>query len=208
VTPGISAACAAGRLADRNSLELDVFVEDGIARHIVQAVLPTDLRRRVSILPIGSSSAIVRQMAASFKNRNRGECIALLDGDQRANARGHRRYFRRTVEAGTGSDAASEWFEERLAYLPGDSWPEWWVFSRLAELDIAPLADLLGIEEDELHELCEEAADAGKHREFYTLANRLSLPEEDVCVRVCHWLGNQDDDALGELRSIVRDHLE
>ena len=74
VIPGISSSYAAGMLAEQNTQELDVFVEDGIAQIIIQAFLPTNLRRRINILPIGSAAAIVRQLAARYKTQNKGEC--------------------------------------------------------------------------------------------------------------------------------------
>lgn len=210
VTPGVSAACAAGRLAEQDSLEIDVFVEDGIARQLIQSGLAADLRRRVNILPIGSAKAVVRQMAARFKNRDRGECVAVLDGDQRANANSNLKYYEKMAEVpgNDDDDAAADWFEKRLAYLPGDLWPEGWVFRRLAELDLTTLASMFKIEQDELLDLCQKASGAGKHREFYTLAKSLSLPDEDVCCKVCHWLGDQDSAAFGEIIELVNAHLE
>ena len=73
VTPGISPAFAGGKLAGENSNELDIFVEDGRAKGLVQSFLEHEIRLRVNILPIGSAAAVARQLAARYKNiKDRG----------------------------------------------------------------------------------------------------------------------------------------
>lgn len=208
VIPGISPAYAAGRLAEQNTLELDIFVEDGIAQQIVQALLPTQKRRRVNILPIGSAAAIVRQLAARYKTRDKGECIALLDGDQRALSRSHQKYFLQNLEAEEDRNKKIRWFERRVGYLPGDSWPEWWIFTQLNELDLFSLSNTFGIDENELDDVCERAITSGKHNEFHTMAKDLFLPTKEVCSTVCRWLLDQIPEQFDDLMNIVSSNLD
>lgn len=208
IVPGVAPAYAAGRLAEQNSLELDVFVEDEIAQQFVQAVLPTSTRRRINILPIGSATAIVRQMAARFKDPNKSECIAILDGDQRAHLRSHVRYFLDSLEVDKDKEKQTKWFEDRVGFLPGESWPERWIFTELTKLKLNPLGNLLGIDEEELQEICERAIDSGKHQEFPSMAQDVSLPVEEVCSMVCRWLSEELPDQFNEIRNLVSSHLD
>lgn len=208
VIPGISSDYAAGRLAEQNSQELDIFVEDGIAQQIVQAVLPTQTRRRVNILPIGSSAAIVRQLASRFKDRHKGECIALLDGDQRANAKSHKKYFLKNLETDEDRDKKTKWFERRVGYLPGDSWPELWILTQLNEIDLSSLADIFGIDKEELEDICERAISSGKHNEFFSMAEELFLPTTEICSTVCQWLLDKLPDQFNDLINIVSANID
>jgi hypothetical protein len=208
IVPGVAPAYASGRLAEQNSQELDVFVEDGIAQQFVQAVLPTPTRRRINILPIGSAAAIVRQMAARIKDPRKGECIAILDGDQRAHARSQVDSFLNFLEADKDKEKRTQWFQDRVGFLPGESWPEWWIFTQLTQLELNPLADLFGIGEEELQEICERAIGSGKHHEFLSMAQGLSLPVEQVCSSVCRWLLEKLPDQFDEITSLVQSHLD
>lgn len=63
VNPGVSAEYACGKMGRDTPPELDIFVEDEVARTIVEASLDRDLRARCQILEIGSHSSIKRLMA-------------------------------------------------------------------------------------------------------------------------------------------------
>jgi predicted ATPase len=208
ITPGVASAYAAGRLAEQNSLELDAFVEDEIAQQFVQAALPTSTRRRINILPIGSATAIVRQMAARFKDPNKCESVAILDGDQRAHLRSLVRYFLKSLETDEDKEKRTKWFEDRVTFLPGESWPEWWIFTQLTQLKLKSLANFFEITQEELQEICERAIGSGKHHEFLSMAGDLSLPVGQVCSNICRWLSEELPDRFNEIRNLVSSHLD
>ena len=208
VINGITPEYAAGRLAEQNSRELDVFVEDGVARQLVQSVLTTNERRRVNLLPIGSAAAIVRQLSARYKAGASGECIALLDGDQRAHAPKHRRYFLGLCEAANDDTDATEWMDDRLSFLPGDSWPEWWILTAVNAYELEDLADSLGVSEGELSELIETAVSAGKHKEFASLADQLCLPTDEVCGVICKWIAVAEPESFVDVKECIVSHLD
>jgi energy-coupling factor transporter ATP-binding protein EcfA2 len=205
VTPGISPRYAAGKLSGRKSYELDIYVEDGIAGRLVEAVLPADIRKRISIIPIGSPAAIVRQMAARYKDRRTAECLCVLDGDQSGSAHLHTRHFLDALERRRDSETAARWFENRLSFLPGNTWPERWIIEQLKEADLGELAELFKISEEELAAYIEEAALAGKHNELYNLSENLSLEELHVSYAVSRWIADENSDAFIELREAIDD---
>jgi predicted ATPase len=207
VTEGVSPDYAAGRLAEQNSQELDVFVEDGIAENMVRSILPVETRRRVNILPVGSAEAVVRQMAARFKERNRGDCVALLDGDQRTRRVKLLKHFLKMLEINRNEKEEQAWFEQRLDFLPGNLWPESWVFEKLVELNLNSLTNKMAISRVELFSLCENALNAGKKQEFHTLAKGLSLPTEEVCGIVCRWLATAARSDFQNSLVLISSHL-
>lgn len=208
IVPGISPEFAAGRLAEKNSQELDIFIEDGVARHLVQSALGANIRRRVNLLPIGSASALVRQMAARYNEKSKKECVIILDGDQKVKKNAHLRSF--LGDAGCSGDDvdAKTWFCERLGFTPGDSWPERWIFSTASEYEIAGLADELRIDAVELGELIESANRAGKHKEFPKLASDLSIPASDVVCTMCRWIASVAADEFKPISELIATHLQ
>lgn len=135
VIPGISAEYAAGKLSGEKSNELDIYVEDGIARVLIEAVLTNDTRRRVNVIPIGSPMAIVRQLAARYKDKHKSECLAVMDGDQSSSIASHTNHFIDTLESSKDKGSERQWFQDRLAFVPGDTWPEKWIIQQIRSID-------------------------------------------------------------------------
>jgi energy-coupling factor transporter ATP-binding protein EcfA2 len=181
VTPGISPAYAAGKLSGENSNELDIYTEDGVAACIVEAVLSNDIRKRVNVIPIGSAIAIVRQMAARYKDAGKSECVAVMDGDQSSSIQMHEDHFIKALETSKDRRVEAQWFRERLLFLPGKTWPEKWLILSLKAANITGLAEIFRVSEEELSSYIDEAETAGKHNEMYSLAQSLSL--DSVYVR-------------------------
>jgi energy-coupling factor transporter ATP-binding protein EcfA2 len=208
ITPGISSAYAAGRLAGENSNELDIYLEDEIAENLVQALLPVSTRRRVNLLPVGSAAAVIRQLAARYRERRAGECLAILDGDQRSNLSDPKETFIKALETDTKEEEKLSWLEKRITFLPGNTWPELWILAELSTAEADDLAQTLRLSQDELQTLCEEAMAAGKHRELVTFANSLSLPVEDVASALCTWVTEHKEQDFSEVKCAIENLLD
>ena len=193
ITIGISPEYAAGKMAGERSNELDIYCEDGIASRLIGSILSDDIRKRVTILPIGSHQAVIKHMAARYKDRRKSECLAVLDGDQANKISSHTKSFLKALEKSEDQVSEENWFNERLAFLPGETWPEKWIIEQLKNLNTDSLASLIRTSKDELETYIEEAEIAGKHNEIYTLAECLSLDTEHVCCMVTRWLADQPD---------------
>ncbi len=208
ITPGISVQYAAGKMSGEKSKELDIFVEDGIANIIIEAVLDNELRNRVDILPIGSPMAISRQMAARYKEKRLSDCIAILDGDQSSLSSTHLDNFMKALEAIRDKSMEEQWFNERLLYLPGDTWPEKWMVDQLLKLDIRDLANLLKCSVDELTAFLEEAKTAGKHNELYSLGKSLSLDAGHLTNTIARWLAAANNAEFSQLLAAINETLQ
>jgi predicted ATPase len=121
VIPGISAEYAAGKLSGRNSGELDIFVEDYVATDILGSVLDQDIRERTNVIPIGSDEAVIKQMAARFKEKKKSECLAILDGDKKNKKEELVRHFLGHLENVPDKETTNEWIRSRLMFLPGNT---------------------------------------------------------------------------------------
>lgn len=184
ITDSITALYAAGKLAGENSNEIDIFVEDGTAKRILELALSTEIRNRVNILAIGSSSAIARQMAARYKNIKEGECMAILDGDKKNSFDETKTIFCNALETVEMDQELENWLNQRLEYLPGDTWPESWILKEIIQSDCNFLCSIFRIDRDRLINFIEESLLSGKHNEFYTLSTKVNL-ERDLVISSC-----------------------
>ncbi len=208
VTPGISVKYAAGKLSGEDSDELDIFVEDGIASTIIESSLGNELRHRVSILPIGSPTAIARQMAARYKESKKAECIAILDGDQSIISSTHVANFVKALENSKNKETEENWFKERLFFLPGETWPEKWIIEQLKTLDTENLACLLKCSKDEFNTYIEEALTAEKHNELFNLSKNLSLDLGYVKGTVTSWLSSEAEEYFSDIITVIKKYLD
>jgi hypothetical protein len=174
--PEISADYAAGLMSGIKHTELDVFCEDVIAQNILLLSLPNELRARIQILPIGSSAAVVRHLAARSKEPQSRPCCGFLDGDKTLKKQEHVNLFLKTLEHIKDQGQSTQWIENRLGFLPGTTWPEKWVLSKHSDDAFSCLTDELGVSDDALSALIEEADLADKHDELHALATKLNLP--------------------------------
>jgi len=185
ITSGISSFYAAGKMAGENSNELDIFVEDSTAKCLIELSLSNEMRLRVNVLTIGSSSAVIRQLTARYKNIKKGECFAILDGDKRTKIASLCNQFVNMLESVDDKDAAESYVQERLNFLPGDTWPEKWILSETKTKYVPELAAEFSMDETLLHECLDEALRAGKHNEFHTISGRTNLDESYIKSSFC-----------------------
>ncbi|MEA2015078.1 MAG: AAA family ATPase, partial [Thermodesulfobacteriota bacterium] len=201
ITPGISSEYASGKLAGANSRELDIFVEDGVGKLIFSEILPLNIRERIKVIPIGSSEAVVRQLAARHRE-SRDNCIAFLDGDQRNKINRLKTKIKTYLENryNCSEEEMDAWIDKRLHFLPGETWPEKWCIETASDqTDVSELAIMWGTDKVKIQELISVAAQAGKHNEFYSLHNNLHKPEERLQSDVMRYIKNQCPDLFQDV---------
>lgn len=207
ITPCISSSYASGKLSGENSNELDIYVEDEVAECIVEASLSNEIRHRVNILPIGSSSAIIRQMAARKKDLKAGECVAIFDGDKSKELEKLKALFLKSMESYDNTDKLKKWFRDRVSFLPGDEWPEKWLVSNLTD-GSDELESAFKTDNDEFKDIIEDAQEADKHNEIYTIAEGLSLDTKYVLRVLSSWATKEHSIMFNEPKNLISTFLE
>lgn len=206
ITPEISPAHATGKLSGRPNIELDILVEDEVAKLILETVLDKELRFRTQVLPIGSAAAVMRHLAARYKEtihkkNNIVEVCVFLDGDKSSKKTEQISQFIKAVENPTELQEAKDWVEKRLLFIPGNEWPESWIvkpsnrkpfyerFERELQMSVAEVDDML-----------DSSARAGKHNEFYEAAKILTL---DKVIVASHLIKSAFEAAPEEAQRII-----
>jgi hypothetical protein len=178
------------------------------AKNILAAALPNELRVRVQITPIGSAAAVIRQLAARYKETSKRAACGLLDGDQTLRKMKQINLFLNAIEAVKDRDKATEWIENRLAFLPGDTRPERWLLQTIKGDISADLADDLGVSKEELAAFVDEALALTDHRELYAISQRLNLSNSAVENRLVGAAVRRTSEDIGRIASFVRGFLE
>lgn len=207
VIDGISPLYAAGLLSSENSNELDIYVEDNISENIVHSLLDNETRKRVNIIPIGSSIAVIRQMAALFKNPKEGDCLAILDGDQSRKQKRLKEKFTGALETGKSTVSASDWFESRVMFLPSKTWPERWLVEKLIESDTETLAKTLQIDDVSFKDYLEESLSEGKHQEIHCLSENLCIKDDNLCCILSRWAADNFQDDFDDIICTIKNSL-
>lgn len=209
VLVGVSPAFAAGRLSGTNSGELKIFVEDEVAATLVETALDHQTLQRLRILPIGSHSAVVHLMAATFlENSGTCDCMALLDGDQSPALDAHVKRFTGWL-GGSASKDADAWIKQRLRLLPGDTAPESWVFNNLSKLTDQALCDSFNsIDVDKIRSALDAALLAEEHERIFTFAALLGLNKKYVWRDCCSTLKQHNSILFQPLNQSIHKLLE
>lgn len=218
VLSGISADFACGKLKGENSGELDLFVEDDVARATIMSWLPYSLRTRINIMPIGSAVAVLRVLSTRYLE-NKLNCMAVLDGDQCAIHEKAKSQVANFAEASTEEEKnqVKDWVDERLTYLPGESWPEKWMIETAskgardlkAEATDISLTKSWGLPNDAaLLDVLDSAKISEKHNEFYDLGKKVELPEHQVRSDIIRFIKDINPDSLDVVAGKIIELLE
>lgn len=179
ITNGISSDFAFSKLSAMPSVEVELLVEDDVAKAILLTALPASIRSRIVINVIGSATALARQLAAIHVRGELRTTLAIFDGDQRSKQIDNFEHAKSMCEK-PQSDFL-EWFSARINYLPGDTWPEAWLVQRATEC-VTELAAVVSCDVDSLNDVLEYGLQAGKHNEFFEVAKQLGI-ERDMCLQ-------------------------
>jgi predicted ATPase len=173
--PAISSKFATGKLSGNPNIELDVLVEDEVAQSLIEVGLDVEIRSRVKVLPIGSSIAVMRHLAARYKEQRDLEVCAILDGDKATSKPDHIKAFLNAVENIKEKAELQEWVEKRITFLPGEIHPEGWVVKHRENVDYSELQYVFGLSSDQVDGLLQSCRLADKHDEFYRASKALNL---------------------------------
>lgn len=176
ILDSVSSEFAFSKLGGITGQELDVLVEDDVAKALVAAALPAQQRSRITITEIGSANCLARQLAATYLRDEKSPVLAVFDGDQKKNEGTNVDHARKMAE--NPDEDFDGWVKERIEYLPGDAWPEAWLMLVGKEI-LDDLADLVGADPDSVAEALNKGMQAGKHSELFTAGKDLGLERGD-----------------------------
>ena len=207
VIPGISPDYAAGLLSGIKQSELDIYCEDEFAQEIITLALPNELRSRVTVVPIGSAAAVVRLLAAKFKERAERPSCGIVDGDQVQRKAEHVNIFISALENVKDRAAARDWIENRLTFLPSENRPETWVVEKIANDISDHLADDFGVSKEELKSHIDAAVAAKDHTELHLLSTKLNLPPPTIRTRLIRAALRRSPDDISKIVGFLRRFL-
>ncbi len=207
VIPGISPEYAAGLLSGIKQSELDIYCEDDFAQEIITLTLPNELRSRITVIPIGSAAAVVRVLAARFKEKSDRASCGIVDGDQVQRKAEHVNVFISALENVKDRDASRDWIENRLTFLPSEARPESWVVKTVAGDISDNLADDFGVSKGELKTHIDAAAAAKDHTEMHLLGTKLNLPASTIRTRLIRAALRRSPEDASKLVEFVRRFL-
>lgn len=180
ITQGISSDFAFAKMSSISGLEIDIFLEDDVAKSILLAVLPASVRSRATFSVIGSATALARQLAALYVRGETKPVLAIFDGDQKSKESDNASHAAKMAEKAKAD--FPDWFSKHISYLPSETWPEAWLLQKATDA-LDPLAAVVGTEPDELKDIIEYGQQAGKHNEFHEVAKHLGL-ERAQCLQL------------------------
>ncbi|WP_423358718.1 ATP-dependent nuclease [Pseudomonas citronellolis] len=204
-TTGVSAEHAFSKLSAENSRELDILVEDDVAKTLIALAIPTNLRSRVNIESIGSASALSIQLAATYKRKNKKNTIAIFDGDQR-NKEGDNFKKAKSILEKEDNDFIT-WLKARVSYLPGTTWPEAWILETSKTL-LTELSLLTKTPEDNILDVIESGIESGKHNEFYSIGKDLSLSTAEALSIFCMTISKEKPEHFNKITEIIIKNLD
>ena len=192
---GISPEMAMSELSGSIHPELEVMVEDDVAEDYIATVLPHALRRRVEIKIMGSADSSILQAVATHYREGDNNFIVVADGDKRTEKTNMIEKvvgFLRDSKAVTSSEIRKQ-LEDKIVFLPGTKWPERVFLESLIRSDnLDNLINTCNIDTiSEIKNYITTAIAAGKHSEFFQLANDLCLEEKiarTLAIRQYHTL--------------------
>ncbi|MDM9590451.1 hypothetical protein [Pseudomonas asiatica] len=204
MTPGVSAEFAFSKMGALGEKELDIFVEDPVAKVIIETIVDGGTRSRINVTRVGSAGAVARQLAACYLRDAKSNIMAVFDGDQRALQKKNVDYARNMTEV---NDAKIEtWLTERMSYLPGAVWPEAWLLQKCAEIP-GELGAVLGVDADRASEIIEYALQAGKHEEFAEMGEQVNLDAQTCLILTCGVVSRMFAGEFDDLRKAIQSAL-
>lgn len=209
IIPNISSEYAFGQLSGIAGRELSVFVEDAVGKDFLQNMISHSLRERVRFYPIGSDQAVLRHIAVHYREKEYG-FIAFLDGDKRAERASAIQKVKDNLEGRI--DHTDEEFAsligKRLCYLPGNIWPEKHLIEEAIRQDNhESLCSQWGLNEATITGYLEEALNAGKHSEFYSLSQNLQLEIEQTRADIIRFYRSTHPDDVNLIEDSIRQLL-
>jgi predicted ATPase len=128
-----SSSLAFSELTGETVKELTVYVEDKVAKLMLETLLDSTTRKRIHIADVGSRENVVRMVGAHYRNQELGKAVGIPDGDltEKLLIKYYNKYVLKEGE--NFQDTFEENRKKMFMNLPGDNAPEKYMLEKLKE---------------------------------------------------------------------------
>ncbi|CAA6799399.1 MAG: Conserved domain protein [uncultured Sulfurovum sp.] len=186
--------------------ELTVYVEDKVAKSILETLLSSSVRKRIDIADVGSKENVVRMVGAHYRNVSLGKAIAVADGDltDKELTNWYKKYV---LKEGESFDEVFPINAPKMfSKFPGDNAPEKFILAKLKS------SDEFVRSVDDSDEFCSfivnEISLGDHHNLFRVIASEIGLSEELAKMRVIDGLVRFFGGEFEGIIRFVREGLE
>ena len=189
---------AMANMTGKSNPEATIYVEDRFAEALVTESLSPDIRRRVKVVSIGSSSQVAKQLGAHVRGGYPGRAICIFDGD--CSAQDIKKWVHR-------ENLKKE--KENYVVLPGDEVPEIWVLKELkTDCYLSVFATRMQLNESEATNEIDRLLNLADHHSIpYEFAQRFSKTEDVAISDLISPLASKHPDLQG-VREAVKNLLQ
>ena len=177
-----SSALAFSELTGKSVKELTVYVEDKIAKGILEELFDSSITRKIDLVEVGSKENIIRMVGAHYRNPLLGLAVGIADGDltDQELARWYKKYVLKEGEV--FDEVFKEQSKKMFTKLPGDNAPEKYILEKLQNDD----AFIEAIDKSEAFKsfIKHELSLDDHHKLFYVLAEWLGKNEKSLRVKM------------------------
>jgi predicted ATPase len=176
-----SSSLAFSELTGETPKELTVYVEDKVAKLMLETLLDSATRKRIDILDVGSKENLVRMIGSHYRNHALGKAVAIADGDlTEKELRGW--YKSHLLKSYKGEEFDEVKFQaeskELFAKFAGDNAPEKYMLAKLKENE--EYVRFVDNSDEFVSFIQHEISLSDHHGLFGVIGNVIGLNEESV----------------------------
>lgn len=203
----VTAEYATGLLAESNSEELTILIEDELAKEIVSYALSTEQRKRVVLTSVGSDMLVIRYLAVQHITKNTNKCIAYLDGDKCNSQKVHVEELIRYFEK-QDKQYCENFYKSNVFFLGENYNPEKWLLIMIKDSAIAEFAVEFDITEAKAKSIVEDALQQKTHYELKKTSELLYIDLRDVIRRTARVLFKKNEHLKNMIAQTIQNEID
>jgi len=178
---GASSSLAFSELTGETIKDLTVYVEDRVAKLMLETLLSSPIRKCIEVIDVGTKENLVRVMGSHYRNESLGKAIAIADGDlTEKELRGW--YKTHILKSYQGEKFNEEKFQEEskamFSKFAGDNAPEKFMLEKLKESE--EFVRYVDDSDEFVNFIKNEISLDDHHNLFRAIGNFLGLSEESA----------------------------
>jgi predicted ATP-dependent endonuclease of OLD family len=172
--------------------KLTVYVEDDIAKNILEYLLSSEITKKIKIMDVGDKRNVIKMLSAHIHNQSLGKALAILDGDVKEKdiKKACKDYCRIKPEQ------TEEYIEKYILQFPGELAPEKYILKKIKEnnefikfidnsSDFEHFIQILNLEDH--------------HSLFFEVSKFLNKSEESIKYKIIEYFTKNYKNEFGEI---------